>query len=226
MNIFSAFTLTAGGLGWHSGADESNVTSPDMYNNWWPSIPEDTMDIPYWSNHNYHVWANDTYAYDNVPYSLQQIYVQTADQSIVCTLGNASFDVDFTFIDGVQVQSDYNITGYEPFWAPELGVYTSVMMDTNDTEVYKPEYFAEMNSYIASFVAFSSLLNGNVTTTLTNLAHVNMKSYVSRYDGNAIITPPTSETLKTGLSACPEYAHGSVSQPSSTFSLTLTLTSS
>jgi hypothetical protein len=148
----------------------------------------------------------------HVPYSTQQIYVQTADQSIVCTMGNASFDVDFNFINGVQVQSDYNITEYQPFWAPLSGGDIVSYVGTDNKTGYTPKDFLEMNSYLASFMAFASLLNGNVTTTLTNTNNASKNGYISLYDGNAIIVPSTSESLRSGLSACPEYAHGSVSQ--------------
>jgi hypothetical protein len=213
MNIFSAFAPTSGIRGWYGGnASDVSATFSDVYNNWWPSIPEEDMNITTWWNPNFHSYRNATDSADSVPYTPQQIYIQTADQAIVCTMGNASFDVDFTFVDGVQVQSDYLVTDFEPYWTPLSGGHTSYYLDTNNNDTYEPEDFRELNSYMGIYVAFTSLLNGNVTTTLSNAADANKEWDVVRFDGNAIVGDYTSESLKNGLSACPEYAHGSVSQ--------------
>jgi hypothetical protein len=209
MNVFSAFTPTAGVMGWtgaFSRSDE-NATEPDFYNNWWPGIPPSIMNITKWPNPNYLDYMDDTSS--NVSYTPQQIYIQTSDQSIVCTMGNASFDVEFTFIEGIQVQSEYVITDFQTFWAPESAVQAG-LYQTTDGKDLEPDHFRETHSYLGIFVAFTSLLNGNVTTTLSNIATLPKTLDVLEFDGNALIAPGPSESLKNGLSACPEYAHGKV----------------
>jgi len=36
-------------------------------------------------------------------------------------MGNASFNVDFEFVNGVQTVSQYSVTEFEPFWVPRQG---------------------------------------------------------------------------------------------------------
>ncbi|EPE27565.1 hypothetical protein GLAREA_04356 [Glarea lozoyensis ATCC 20868] len=213
MNVFSAFTPTAGGRGWSGSASTSvNITQPDTYNNWWSGTPRD-INVTKWWNPNYSSFSNSMNGlFNGVPYTPQQIYAQTSDQSIVCSMGNASFNVDFTFVDGVQTQSDYVISDFQTFWAPQSAIHTATYL-TTDGENIDPEHFREMHSYMGIFVAFTGLLNGNVTTSLSNIVTIpnisKLKpSDILHFDGNAIVASGTSESLKNGLSACPEYAHG------------------
>jgi hypothetical protein len=44
MNVFSAFALT-GGIAAYLDMNKSDVTTPDMYNNWWPGIDANVINI-------------------------------------------------------------------------------------------------------------------------------------------------------------------------------------
>ena len=214
MNVFSAFTPTAGFGGW-TGAfvnDNEDITPvyTDSYMNWLPPLIYEAMNITVWMNPNYHsMQIIDFYDAEGVPFTPQQSYIQTSDQSIVCTMGNASFDVDFTFIDGIQVQAGYSVTDFQPFWTPQMSGYTLSYLDKDD-KVLDAEHFREMHSYMGIFTAFTSLLNGNVTTTLSNAMNATMDLDLLHFDGNAVIAASSSESIQFGLSACPEYAHGQV----------------
>jgi hypothetical protein len=65
----------------------------------------------------------------------RQLWVQTSNESLVCILGNASYDVDFEFVNGVQTTARSVTTDFEPLWLPAFG--------TNDLGEY---WFPQNNS--------------------------------------------------------------------------------
>ena len=73
-----------------------------------------------------------------------QLWVQAANVSIVCSLANASFDLDVQFLNGVQNVFQRNITTLN-HWAPSVAAY---QID---------------NAYMTTFVALVNMLYGNVS---------------------------------------------------------------
>jgi hypothetical protein len=52
---------------------------------------------------------------DNVSFTTQQLWVQTASSEIVCIFGNASFELGFEYVDGIQSLTR-NITDFNPVY--------------------------------------------------------------------------------------------------------------
>lgn len=202
MNIFSAVSPFSGEQFW-ANTTYDNDTDPgniDEYGNWWPQI-----------RLNFSVWSNSQYSYgfnssdvnlNGSRWVAQRLYIQSSDQQIACTLGNASFDVDFQYIDGVQTLASYTISDWKPFWVP---LYARYLMGTRDKATNKlldPEHFRGLNSYMGVYTAFTSLLNGNVTTTLSAMRKYDTDARVWSFDGNVTVAEGTSKVLQHGLSAC------------------------
>ena len=196
MNFYSAFSPRAGQHGWMS---YSNL-SVDAYNNWFPS---DGFYTSFYEN--FHSGEMRIVH----PHSLQQTLIQTADQAIVCTLGNASFDVGYEFVETDPPLIQYSISNFEPLWTLlEMSFEASLNIDNEP-------------SYMAVYLAFSSLLNGNVSTTLTNsytyasqVSQDNESSFDianCTFDGNVTIYDSSSKVLQHGLSACDDFKQGYVS---------------
>ncbi|MCJ1265013.1 hypothetical protein MMC22_004888 [Lobaria immixta] len=102
-------------------------------------------------------------------------------------MGNASFDVGYEFVNAAPTVAEYSISMFEPFWMPESGYdLQSISPDNNAV----PNYWNPFKSYMAIYLALSSLLNGN---------------------------DDSSKVLQHGLSACDEFVHGYVSPPVSFF---------
>jgi hypothetical protein len=125
---------------------------------------------------------------------LQELWIQLSDQSIVCQLANASFDVHIEFINGAQMVTSKIAT------LPEYNQTYLAESDSNcsdwDTEAYCTEIYLstpQMN-YIGWYGALASLLNGNIT--------LNTHSG----DGNDY-NVTTNMLLQTGLASCPELAN-------------------
>ena len=205
MNVYSAFSPMSGSQGLMQDPGlmqdaESNGLNVDVYSNWVPGYG--FFDSFYQSFQD-----EDSGAYSNV---LQNLLIQTADQALVCTLGNASFDVWVQFVDSAPPLIQYTTSKFVPLWMP-------VPPQAKPADSMIDPLF----SYTAVYLAFSSLVNGNVSTTLTNdydydsgPGQYNGTSvYISNYtfDGNASIFDGSSKVLQHGLSACDDFKLGYVS---------------
>lgn len=200
MNVYSAFSMYSGHWAWGLGGEGSG---PDEFNNW------DTGLRPSHSN-----WPFNYTTIHGAPlFTTQQLWVQTADQGMVCIMGNASFDVGYEFVNAVPTVAEYSISMFEPFWMPLQASDILSIIDANITS--GPNYWNPFKSYMAMYLALSSLLNGNVSTTLTNShsSNVSPDGKVIMYDGNVTTYDDSSKVLQHGLSACGEFVHSYVSPP-------------
>lgn len=210
MNVYSAFSLYSGKLGWFytNSVESTGSELPDEYNNWFTGM---------WAEIG-HIWHLNYTATDFSPISTtQQLWVQTADQGMVCIMGNASFDVRYEFVNAAPTVAEYSISMFEPFWMPLYGYNIPDISPANITSVLN--YWNPFKSYMAVYLALSSLLNGNVSTTLTNgvINYLPNNGQTITFDGNVTIYDDSSKVLQHGLSACDEFVHGYVSPPLSFF---------
>lgn len=207
MNVYSAFSLYSGRWGGWLGYDGSKASSPsDEFNNWYTGIQAE----------NRTGWHLDyTAAWSDPLFTTQQLWVQTADQGMVCIMGNASFDVRYEFVNAAPTVAEYSISMFEPFWMPLNAADIPTITPANNPSV--PNSWNPFKSYMAIYLALSSLLNGNVSTTLTdNAAIPTPYGETISFDGNVTIYGDSSKVLQHGLSACDEFVHGYVS-PSLSF---------
>ncbi|KAG4433198.1 hypothetical protein IFR05_011306, partial [Cadophora sp. M221] len=114
----------------------------------------------------------------------QQMFVQTVDNSIICTLGNGTRDVHFNFTNSVQNVWYGPLRDFNPLFVPQSG-----SIGTNDTPAF------DVHTYMAVFVSLTNMLSGNVTTAF---------EYV---DQSVQMLDQSSRVLLTGLSACDEFTN-------------------
>jgi hypothetical protein len=190
MLFFSAFAPYAGSRGWLSDLD-ANLTGHDQFNNWDVDLPPEfyLLNKP---------WQNETLenitAIQNGTYGriVQQLWLQTSSERFVCLLGNASYNVNFQFVDGVQSMAQYDTTDFDPLWMPQQLVTTPY-----DIPPPPASY-----SYMSVFMAFTSLLSGNVTTNLGNWELDRPTThYTMDFDDTS------SKVLQSGLTACDEFTN-------------------
>jgi hypothetical protein len=108
-----------------------------------------------------------------------QIWVQTANRSIVCVLANASFDVGIEFNNGIQNVHQRRI---------------EVINEVSTSTICEGVACVVESSYCANFLTWSNMLIGNVTI------------YSNPEDWQLV--QDSSKVLTTGLAACDEIAHG------------------
>lgn len=203
MNVYSAFSPTSGNFGWLTSPEYVHLPV-DAYNNWAPGW----WNISYASAFQLPTWNTQEF------FSTQQLWIQTGDQSMVCTLGNASFSVAIEFVNSVQTVARYNVSHFEPFWMPELGAFTALepLSPVNQSETWRFDNINPFYSYMAVYLAFSGLMNGNVSTSLTNSFLDYELNGISKheFDGNVTVYDGSSKILQHGLSACSDFTHGYV----------------
>ncbi|KAI9746050.1 MAG: hypothetical protein M1818_000731 [Claussenomyces sp. TS43310] len=203
MSVYSAFSPYAGELGWAWSPDYDYPPgydySPDEFNNWVMDLPSEVFRGESLPN-----WEDDT----GSGFIIQQLWLQTAEQAIVCIMGNASFDVEFEFVNAVQTVAEYSISMFEPFWMPFHAWSISSIVQTNPLTPVTQDYWDSVSSYMAMYLALSSLLNGNVSTTLTNQFESLGDGGNVEFDGNVSIYDSSSKVLQHGLSACDEFLNG------------------
>ena len=205
MNVYSAFSPYAGEQGWLSRSspleDGSYDYAPDAYNNWIADVPPGSVSgvaLPEW-------------AVGSGSFTTQQLWIQTSDKGLVCIMGNASFDVDFEFVDAAMTVAAYSISLFEPFWMPLDGNSLYAIVPANLT-TWPEDFWNPSKAYMAVYLALSSLLNGNVSTTLTNSFDENwFDAAQTEFDGNVTIYDGSSKILQYGLSACDEFVKNFVS---------------
>ncbi|TAQ89052.1 hypothetical protein B7494_g2621 [Chlorociboria aeruginascens] len=183
MSVYSAFSPYAGEKGWAWSPDYDYPPyydySPDEFNNWITDFPSEVFTAEPLQG-----WEDDT----GKGFITQQLWLQTADQAMVCTMGNASFDVDYEFVNAVQT-----VARYRP---------------TDPLAEVSQEYWDSVYSYMGIYLAFSGLMNGNVSTTLTNQFESLGDADSFSFDGNVTIYDGSSKVLQHGLSACDDFLDG------------------
>lgn len=186
MLVLSAFAPYEGIQGWLVG--NRNPTSVDALNNW-------NIDLPWGSLGGTGDDPDETPNNPNYPSVVQQLWVQTTDQSFVCMMGNASYNVDFGFVDGVQTMIQYTTSDFQPLSMARLGG------DGNPDEPGPYEVNHQTGfeyTYMSVFMAFTSLISGNVSTTIT-------AGYGPDQTSNATLFDSSSRALLNGLSVCDDF---------------------
>lgn len=201
MNIFTAVSPLSGERYWaNTNDDESDPSRNDQYNNWSPPV---SLKYVSWLNAQYAYGFNASKVTQNgTSWVAQRIYIQSSSEQLVCILGNASFDVDFQYVDGVQTLAAYTISDWKPFWVPLYARYLMGIRDKVTNKLLDPEHFRAVQSYMGVYTAFTSLLNGNVTTTLSATRRYDTDNQQWSFDGNVTVSEGTSKLLQHGLSAC------------------------
>ncbi|CZR68847.1 uncharacterized protein PAC_18747 [Phialocephala subalpina] len=172
---------------WFHGTDDDDdpfgigpERDPDLYNDWHVSLPADFLDTS-----GYLVADDDApdYVWRMVP---RQLWIQTAEKSILCTLGNGTRDVNFAFVDGVQTITYGPLQDFEALFVPLLS-YLSGMNE-------------EIFLYVSVYMSLINMLNGNVTTTIPAWqAGLPQSVYTES------INDHSSRILLTGLDACDDF---------------------
>lgn len=183
MVLLSAFAPYGGPQGWLFGT--ANTQSVDQFNNWDVDLPWDDLG-----------GTADDPEYDDV---VQQLWVQTSTDAYICLLGNASYNVDLGFVDGVQTTINSSTSGFEPILISRLGgegVGQSITPGPYERE--GPTGFEY--SYMAVWEAFTSMISGNITMSLTYSLSNSTNSNMSLFDSS-------SRALLNGLSACDDIVH-------------------
>ena len=201
MSVYSAFSPYASYADWLYGGGYWDY-SIDPFNNWITVLQP-----------NFSSWALPEWAPPDNYFTTQQFWIQTAEQAMVCIMGNASFDVMYEFVNAAPTVAEYSISQFEPFWVPMQGSGNNLaqMIPENAYTPLSQDDWNPFNSYMAFYLAFSSLLNGNVSTTLTN-SFSNPDGAENYFDGNVTIYDGSSKVLQHGLSACDDFVHGYVSR--------------
>ncbi|ORY12614.1 hypothetical protein BCR34DRAFT_289978 [Clohesyomyces aquaticus] len=193
MSVYSAFSPYLGSRGWVGPPDTSVLVSSDhstdALNNSVPSIREEFQ------------------GYVSLPGSnnsmvLQKLWIQTADQEMVCILGNASFDVVFEFGNFTPNIAQYSVSKFVPLWVPLIG------LDLDSPAMWTFTEWNKFNSYLETYRAVSSLLTGNVTVVLDSEWDMSRKTLDRVFPGNVILNEVSSNVLQHGLSACDDFIRG------------------
>jgi hypothetical protein len=112
---------------------------------------------------------------------IYQPFVQLANESLVCSLVNASFDISFEFSNGAQRVTEHSIQVIEP---------PTNSNGSRDDGIWDD---ASVRSHNEVFLALANLLDGNVTFA---------------YRRNLIECDQfQSNVLLTGLTACDKISH-------------------
>ncbi|PQE04770.1 formylmethionine deformylase protein [Rutstroemia sp. NJR-2017a BBW] len=202
MLFFSAFTPLTTTLNAILDSGDTNNNGParvsgsvDKFNNWLARIPG--------SFYADSIGTEGPHAPGMASLSdeaVQQIFVQTSNQSLVCYLGNASFAIEMAYVNGIQNVVDTTVTDFIPLLAPmasedlfDLSTGTAYNSTTTDE-------FIQRNAYIAYFLALSSVLNGNITTSVSDNMDYIVGDTMTLWDS-------TSKVLQNGLSACEDFKH-------------------
>ncbi|KAF7856956.1 hypothetical protein EAF04_009716 [Stromatinia cepivora] len=109
---------------------------------------------------------------------VQQLWVQTSEEYFVCSLGNSSYEVEFDIEDGVQTVVRSQNSEFDPLWLPRSAIGVSC-------DISWP--------LMATFIAFTSLLSGNISMT------------VDLPDPKVVLSESSSRIGATGLDACDEF---------------------
>lgn len=176
MLYFSAFDPMLGKQGLRG-------PGPDQYNNWNVDLPPTfTQSFPLNISD-----EDDTGREVNYQVIPRQLWVQTADNSIICTLGNATREVNFHFVDGVQTISYGELQGFAPLY---------VRYERNNFFDVDPDIWP----YVAVYLGLTNLLSGNITTRFQVLNDT--------FGWNTLVES-SSRVMLTGLDACQDFTDNS-----------------
>lgn len=126
-----------------------------------------------------------------------QLWVQTASSSLVCILGNASFDVNFEFISGSQKTVRYQTTHFEPVRIPKYKIERSGL--AYEWEAVKGGYRQE-TAYKLLFDTLTTILSGSVTMSIYDGPVTKGVTSISSAGS------PLSQIMHTELAICEELA--------------------
>jgi hypothetical protein len=191
MVVLSAFAPYAGIQGWMYGITPTD--SVDQFNNWDVDLPWDA--VPDLGG------RNDEMIVDDI---IQQLWIQTSTAGYVCPMGNASYDVKFDFVDGIQSMVQYNTSGFIPMEVMRLGGgggSSAILDDLTPGPYMRKGHTTFELSYMAVWEAFTSLVSGNIT----------MRYFAALGDKNKNLTlwDSSSRALLNGLSACDDITQNS-----------------
>ena len=201
MLVYSVFAPFAGYNGWLNIMTALPNYQPfdvDRYNNWVPDLPDSFYEPGppnYWNalNNSGIFQSHDV---------VQQLWVQVADQSLVCLMGNATFDVQSVYIDGTRTWLEYTTSNFVPVFVPQGGLEdVSLRINGTTQSRLSVDEQREISSYMAHFLALSGMVNGNVTMTLMG----NPENVVADTE---LLYEQSSNVLTIGLSACDEFVNG------------------
>jgi hypothetical protein len=188
MLYLSAFDPSLGGQdGWLGTTylnSDSDGTAPDKFNNWL---------VTFLFNGTGYLTGGGAFNDADEEFGIysqmvpRQLWVQTSSDSIACTMGNATRDVHFGFIEGVQTISYSDLQDFEPIFIPRMGPNAVQGLNTS----------VGMYTYSAAFMAMTSMPSSNITTSITSNSTTNF----------TILQDSSSRALLTGLVACDEIAH-------------------
>lgn len=161
---------------------DGDINGPDNFNNWWVDLPSNATGYMVPHNPPSSGSGQDEEDFLMVP---RQIWVLTANDSIVCTMGNATRDVTVRIVDSEQTISYGPLQDFDPVIVPKLGTTTAALTTTD-----------EQRSFVQQYVAMASFLSGNVTM-----------DYEGVYSNISTLHDVGSNIFLTGLVACDEFAH-------------------
>ncbi|CZT12918.1 hypothetical protein WAI453_012487 [Rhynchosporium graminicola] len=176
--LMSAFSPT------QNGVDEPYRREDRLkvYNNWPAELGE-----------NYSDYRSDVHK------KKSQIWVQTGDHDIVCSLINASFNVGFSYFNGAGTVTHQHIVVLPPSGrsntsALSMGWSDAASGDDNSTEIER----WQNSAYYATFLALGNNIFGNVSleNTTTKLAG----KFIS-------VSQASSRILQTDLAGCEEFTN-------------------
>jgi hypothetical protein len=150
----------------------------DEFNDWIADLPQDVdTNYPTFGG----LWPSVTPL---------QLWVQTANESFVCTLMNTSYETNFEYNAGTQNVLVENISYLEPMY---------VGSDPQSLGLDQLDQFA----YLAVFIATTNMLSGNVTTTVSDAdaSSIFMQDNINKMT----LHDSSSRVLLTGLTACDEF---------------------
>lgn len=190
--VFSAFAPNEGCTGWYDMLTEEkyyHYLNVDQYNNWIVDLPTDFADLV-----TYPVsFTHDGDMAENISFTSQQLWVQTTSSETVCILGNASFELDFDYVGGIQTIGS-KISDFTPVYMPMSGMsmWAYYEFAANDSTSHLSP---DIGAYVAIFTSLTNILSGNITMALDREAHPSLD-----------ISTQSSQVLKTGLVACQDLA--------------------
>jgi hypothetical protein len=169
-----------GGVPTFFGPENFNPGDYDQFNAWAVELPPDFLGPTGYSA--------------SMPL---QLWLQTSNESLVCTLMNSSFQVDFEYTAGTQRITPGNITYLEP-------VLVGTGLETGSVTLFNPGTLAK-SAYMSVFIAMTNMLNGNVTTTICDMVlSPENEPYTNGYNITQL-SDSSSRVLLTGLTACEDF---------------------
>lgn len=190
--LYSAFAPYGGRQGWYFGNQDEDVV--DQFNNW-------NVDLP-WEMDDLHGRVDEALADDII----QQLFVQTASDAFHCNLGNASYNVDFEFVNGIQTSINYTTSDFTPIYSMRSGDGAGGGVLLANSIVPGP-YLNRTHtgfemSYMSVWTAFTSLISGNIT-----MHYIGLQREEGGSDTNLTLAQTNSRILLNGLSACNELVN-------------------